>query len=693
MTSGINRFFTMAAAAALLLAACATPVKTTKKPKVTPQQAAAMAADNAVLDKMLETARQAAEEFDLQKELSIHREIVKRFPDYEKSAKSHYRLGQHYLNLRYYKPALKSFKKVTDSFPGSRYYADSVTGIGISLVYLKKYGKADATLRNALKIAETDEQRSILLYYLGENYYFQDRYGDAVRQFLACRKIPGSFRNQAERRVSRIFHNFLSEGELLEIADRYKTAYPADIALVELSQIYRRNGDMRRFAEIKKRIEKDFPAITVAEEAIRFPEAVEPFEAITIGSILPLSGRDAAIGAQALRGIQLAFSLNNDKVEQLGIRLMIKDSASDPKVSRAAAAELTTDPSVLGIIGPFTNSTAESVIEPLTEYPLPLLTPADSQALDSAINMGIPFYPISVTAAAQGHLLAELAVKRLGVRRIAVIYQNNEFGKRVTGSFADTAYGLNADIIALESYKPDSTDFGDQIRAIGGRRDSEIREFIFNIVTEEEDRTPEEINEILEILYQNDLSIPYISKYRELPLTADNFSLGLKMGYDAVLIPADDERAGLILPELAFYNVTGVVILGSSRYASGKLIRLGGRHTEGVIFPGEFLPGIGGEQVGRFITEFENAFGTKPDINAARSYDAVNLLLTLMEKGNHSRARLMEAMNSLDGFKGVSGVMRSDGIGIPAKTPILLTVKNRKIVEYQPPEQAVAPPE
>jgi ABC-type branched-subunit amino acid transport system substrate-binding protein len=417
-------------------------------------------------------------------------------------------------------------------------------------------------------------------------------------------------------------------------------------------------------------------------------ETIDPPDTITIGSILPLSGKDAAIGAQALQGIQLAFSLNNENVEQLEIRLMIKDSASDPDVSRAAAGELAADPSVLSIIGPFTNRTAESAIEIVTVYPLPLLTPADSSAIDAAIEFGIPFYPISVTAATQGRILAEMAANNLGVQRVAIIYQNDEVGERVAASFADTAYGLNVDIVALESYEPGSTDFGEQIRAIGGRRDSEIREFIFNIVTEEEGRTPDEINEILEILYQNDLSIPYISKYKELPLTANNFSLGLKMSYDAVLIPADDERAGLILPELVFYNVSELFVLGSSRYASPELIRLGGRHTEGAIFPGEFLPGVGGEQVRSFITEFENAFGTKPDINAARAYDAVNLLLTLMERGNLSRSQLTEALNVLDDFSGVSGAMRSDGVEIPAKMPTLLTVREKKIVEYQPPDPA-----
>ena len=691
MALKISRSFTLCAAAALLMAACATPAKTTIEIEpevitVTPQLEQVVPEDNPVLDAMLEKARQAAEEFDLQQELSIHRNIVKQFPDHEKAARSHYRLGQHYLNLRYYQPALKSFKTVTDSFPKSRYYSDSLIGIGISRVYLKEYKKADAALRSALKIAESDEQRSRLLYHMGENYYLQDRYGEAIERFVACRKIPGSFRNQAERRISRIFHNFLSEGTLLEIASRYKTDYPADIALVELSQIYRRNGDMRRFAEIKKRIEDDFPAITIAEETIRLPDSIEPPETMTIGSILPLSGKDASIGAQALQGIQLAFSLNNDRVKRLGIRLLIKDSASDPNVSRAAAAELAMDPSVLSIIGPFTKKTTESAIETLAAYPLLLLTPADSNALDSAVEAGIPVYSISVTAMTQGRLLAELAVKTLGVQRVAIIYQNDEPGKRVTNSFADSAYALNADIVVLEHYEPGSTDFGEQIRAIGGMRDSEARALIFSIIQEEEGRTPDEINEILDILYQNNLSIPYISKYRELPLTVDNFSLGLKMSYDAVLIPADDERAGLILPELAFYNVTGVQLLGSTRYASKKLLQLGGRHTEGVVFPSEFLPGTGGEPVRKFITEFKNAFGTKPDINAARAYDSVNLLLTLMERGNHTRLRLVEAMNVLDDFTGISGAMRSDGVEIPAKMPILLTVKERKIVEYEPPE-------
>lgn len=684
-----------AAAAAALLTACAVPPK---------QEVAAKKVEPAVVEepkveskveKMLASAMQAFDEMDLQKELSIHREIVKLYPDDEMSVTAYYRLGQHYLNLRYYKPALKSFKEIADQFPKSPYYTDSIIGIGISRVYLKKHDKADAALREALAAAISNEQKSRVLYHMGENYYLQDRYGDALERFVECREHSGSFRNQAERRVTQIFHNFLSESELLAIAARYDNRYPADAALLELAQIYRRNGDLQRFAAIKKQIEELFPETPLPAdvEASLFPEPAEPTGVRTIGCILPLSGKDAAVGNQALQGIQLAFSLNNETVERIGIRLMIKDSASNPDVAAAGAVELARDPSVIGIIGPFTNDTAESVIEPLASYSIPLFTPADSRALDSAMNEGVPIYHIGVTAQTQGRVLAELAVETLGLYRLAVIYQDDSYGERVMDSFVETATAHNADIIAVESYDPESTDFGEQIRAIGGMRDSEIREIIYNVVLEEGDRMPEEINEILEILYQNNLSIPYIVKYKELPLTQDNFSLGLKMNYDAVMIPADYDRAGLIMPELAFYNVSGIQVIGSARYASKELISLGGKYTEGVVFPGEFLPELRTLEASSFIKGFENAFGRMPDINAARAFDTVNLLLSLMERGSNSRSRLADAINTMDMFDGVSGSMRSYADSGPAKSPMLLTVKDMKIVEYQPPEPVIINPE
>ena len=678
----------MAAAVVMLFAGCAMPVK--------PETAAKIKGDAAGdprVEQMLAQASQALAERDLQKELSLHREIVKQFPDDERSVTAYYRLGRHYLNLRYYQPALTSFKTVADRFPGSAYHKDSIIGIGISQVYLKKHKQAEATLKEALVMADSDEQRSAIIYHMGENEYLQDRHNEAVKMFVRCREISGSFQNQAERRVKQIFHKFLSEKELLATAELYGDSFPADLSLLELAEIYRRNGDVPRFTRVKEQIEQLFPGISVPEGSLAAPQIAGPTGILTIGCILPLSGKDAATGKQALQGIQLAFSLQNELVERIGIRLIIKDSASDPSMARAAAAELASDNSVIGIIGPFSNRTTETVIEPLSPYSIPLLTPADSSEIDTARDDGVPIYTIGVTAKTQGRVLAELAVKTLGLYRLAIIYQEDSYGERVTGSFVDAATALSADIIAIESYDPASTDFGEQIRAIGGKRDSEIRDLIYNIILQEPDKLPEELNEILEILYQNNLSVPYIVKYKELPLTHDNFSLGLKMNYDAVLIPANHDRAGLIMPELAFYNITGVQILGSARYASKELLRLGGKYTEGVVFPGEFVPAVGSAEADSFISGFENAFGNQPDISAARAFDAVNLLVSLMESGNNTRFRMIDAMNATDLFVGASGTIKSEADGLPEKSPLLITVKEMKFTEYQPPYLEITAPE
>lgn len=623
-------------------------------------------------------ASTAEREKNPQRALAIYKVITKNFPTGSESAIAWYRLGQNYLNLRDYRQAVESFEKVVEYFPKEDFHFDSYVKMGISLVYLKRHNKAEETLKEALKKARNPQERSTIFYHLGENRYLQSDFSAAVDWLVECRNTAGLFRNQAERRIRLIFRSDLSEKELWNITTRYKKRFPADLAYIELVQFYERNADTRSLARLQRKQAMEFPEHKFPAEMAE-PET-GPVEVNAIGCLLPLSGESAEKGAEALTGIQLAFSMSRRIVERHQIRLLIRDSFDDSGAVSDAIREFGKDESVISVIGPLSEKALNAALKVVDNYGLPLMTSSDTSRDEEAISMNI--FPIGITERRQGKILAELAVEGMRSYRIAVLYPANSYGQELMESFIQTAESLGAIIVAAESYEPEATDFGEQIRNMGGMRDLNLRDIIFDLAEANPESTPDEINEILEMEYQEELTIPYIVKYRELPLTRENFSVGLKLNYEAIFIPGSYEAAGLILPELAFYNISKVNVLGSDLYASPALITIGGKYAEGVVFPVEFVPDSERFAVRRFVKNYESAFGSKPSLVTARAYDATNILLSIIESGADTKTRIINSLNSLEPYLGVSGEF---GVGLDnrmVKTPFFMTVKEGKIVEF-----------
>ncbi len=701
------------------------------------------------IEYLLQKAQEAAAKNNINAEMDIYGGIIKNFPKDERADSAYYKLGVNHFNRREYEKAIGYLKKVTKLFPLSQHYLESRIKTGIILVYLKKSKKAESTLKDVLSMELSDGQRSSVLFHLGQNEYDAARFPEALEWMALCIEVEGTFRNQAKRKIGRIVHSFLSEEELLDVADIYAKRYPADIALIELMQIYWRNGDEVNQIKTAKRFNEEFPDRELPEFLSEDETVtVAPVEEITIGSILPLSGQDSAAGLQILKGIQLAFSLKSGVVAERKIKLVIKDSASNPNTARAAFAELGEDESVIGVVGPFTPLNLEAAMDISRQHGLPLITPAGSDIdVEVEVEIGVdddstPFFHTGMTGKNQGRMLAELAVEKLRYYRLAVLYPEDEYGSELMWAFANEAEALGAEIKEMQGFPPDATDFGDQIKALGGVEDFALLTRVYKFVVDQEERilmenpelaqlqmheemhegterdeqtvaldgldmtaedsetppplvliTPEEINELLEETFQDDLTIPYISKYRELPLTKDNFSVGLRVNYDALFIPGDYESAGLILPALAFYNIIGVQIIGSDRYASPELIKIGGKYSEGVVFTGEFMPNLDNVTVRNFVDNFENAFGETPNVNAARSFDAITLLLEMIESGADTKQKLAESIKTMKPFAGASGELYIGPEGKLGKKPFLLTVTGKKISGFVLPFYLLEEPE
>ena len=185
---------------------------------------------------------------------------------------------------------------------------------------------------------------------------------------------------------------------------------------------------------------------------------------IVIGSIQDLSGPIAGYGKSARNGFLLSVEEQNAKggVHGRKIRLIVEDSAYDPKKGVLAAQKLVQKDKVFLVIGTIGTVIAMSTMDIFFEHQVPHLFP-----LSSARQMFDPLHRLKYAASSTYYDQARSGVRALlkvrAERKWCVIYQDDDFGVEV---LAGAEYGLRERAISLiekTSHKRGATDFSSQV--------------------------------------------------------------------------------------------------------------------------------------------------------------------------------------------------------------------------------------
>ncbi len=125
---------------------------------------------------------------------------------------------------------------------------------------------------------------------------------------------------------------------------------------------------------------------------------------------------------------------------------------------------------------------------------------------------------------------------------------------------------------------------------------------------------------------------PYIKKLmeidlrsRRIPIPDDEAELKKLFqdyvpSFDALYLPGAADRVGLLIPQLAFYNITGVKLVGSSSWHAPDLIERAGRHAEGAVFTDGFMPeNKDMPELQAFIESYRSAYQEEPGILSAQA--------------------------------------------------------------------------
>ncbi|MBV1774233.1 branched-chain amino acid ABC transporter substrate-binding protein [Burkholderiaceae bacterium DAT-1] len=218
--------------------------------------------------------------------------------------------------------------------------------------------------------------------------------------------------------------------------------------------------------------------ITLATSlALSIPFACAAGSAVVkIGFAGPLTGPQAHYGEDMKSGIAFAIDEANASQPKIGgqpvkFELVAADDQADPR-SATAVAQRFVDSGVNGIIGHFNSGTSIPASRIYSQAGIPQISMSTAPAYTS---QGFKTTFRAMTSdTQQGPTLGNFAVKKLGLKRIAIVDDRSAYGQGLADQFEKAAKAAGADIVQREYTTDRATEFSAILTNIKAKRPDAI---------------------------------------------------------------------------------------------------------------------------------------------------------------------------------------------------------------------------
>ncbi len=185
---------------------------------------------------------------------------------------------------------------------------------------------------------------------------------------------------------------------------------------------------------------------------------------ILIGTIQDLSGPISAYGKQARYGMQLRVDEINEQggVNGRKLKLLVEDSAYDPKKAVLAAQKLVNQDKIFIMVGHIGTAHNNAAMPVQFEKNVVNLFP-----LTAAREMYEPLhklkYALLATYYDQTRMVLPKLMKEKNLKKACTLYQDDEFGLEVMRGGEAALKAMNTDYVERTTYKRGATDFSSQV--------------------------------------------------------------------------------------------------------------------------------------------------------------------------------------------------------------------------------------
>lgn len=318
-------------------------------------------------------------------------------------------------------------------------------------------------------------------------------------------------------------------------------------------------------------------------------------ETIYIGTSFPMTGSVAADGLLILDAIQLAV----DQVNADGgiggrtVELVKEDDEASPTSAAAIANKFVENEEILGVISSYNSSCMFAQVDVYEESGLPSISPvATNPGLTGISDYFYRTAPNDADVGAEGASFSS----DLGWKKVALLYENDDYGLGIADEFRSNAKELGLNIVTEQTFVYGETvDFSTILTAV-----------------------------------------------------ADS-------GADGMFIAGLVTESGMICEQKDSYGCADIGIVGANGLYSPAMLNYGDA-VEGLYVLGEFSAEADNEITQQFVKNYSDKYGEEPGNWSALAYDAVMVMMDAMKRvdGELTRESLNQALAGTD-YAGVSG--------------------------------------
>ncbi len=368
----------------------------------------------------------------------------------------------------------------------------------------------------------------------------------------------------------------------------------------------------------------------------------------TIGVLLPLTGEYARYGGQALRGLRLALARAGGR-----LALRIADTAGDPARAVAAWREMAAREDVALVIGPLIGPCAEAVAgEAAAQGAAAPVTIALTGRVDVAARSPAVFVH-TLSPLAQVDMLAEQA-RREGAARVAILHGAAPAMRAEAEAFAQAFAARGGEVAAMLALAPDTLDQRDALRRLRSETDDE------------------------ELLAELDEDLALF-------LPPMDVEIRMPVNFDAMYLALDGRQVALLAGQLAWADIRGVPLWGSSRWQDGHLLDDRGRYLGMARFAGLAFAqddAFSGARLPAWLTGMYRESWGEARVPALTllAWDTARIALVLASQLGLRGRDLADELHNPAGFPALTGQVRFDAEGVGRKRLDIFGIRKGRIV-------------
>jgi branched-chain amino acid transport system substrate-binding protein len=358
---------------------------------------------------------------------------------------------------------------------------------------------------------------------------------------------------------------------------------------------------------------------------------------IPVGIYGSLTGTTATFGVSTKNGAEMFIDNFNTAGGISGIKIKpyVEDDQSRPEEAATAVTKLIDQNGVIGVIGEVASSRSMAAAPYCQQAGVPMISPSSTNP--KVTELGDYIFRVCFIDPFQGQMIAKFAKSTLNLSKAAVLRDiKNDYSVGLANYFTEAFQAMGGTVVIDQSYSEGDQDFKAQLTAIKAKNPQFI------------------------------------------------------------MVPGYYTEVGLIARQARELGIT-VPLLGGDGWVSDKLLEIAQDALNGSYFVNHFYEKDPNPLVQKFVADYQQRYGAKPDGLAALAYDAAGVLSAALMKLHDedpksfqalmgprndaqkaARAKLRDLIAATKDYPGVTGRITLDAKRNAVKPAVFIGIQNHQ---------------